>query len=196
MNKSNILLFRNRKALNEHFSTVSEEENQKYDALASKVLDFYQKVYDTERQHLSYAMFDYEFYGFGYNKNDGYYVVDYDSSNSFVLLSFGESLDDAFLFLANKILDKKRIEYEQEHKRELRKEYKERFKALKAFDRLSKAEYDLNMWNKYFDNNVPDNIINYYLSYVNNTYGLYESNGYFEYNKEFIYKEKTRSLVK
>ena len=61
---------------------------------------------------------------------------------------------------------------------------------------MSKAEYDLNMWNKYFDNNVPDNIINYYLSYVNNTYGLYESNGYFEYNKEFIYKEKTRSLVK
>ena len=195
-----ILLFKNRDALNEHFVKGRAEDTAKYEELDKKVLEFYQKTYKEGTTHLSYAMFDFDFYGFGYNINDGYYIVDYDTSNSFIMMSYGEDIEGAFIYLANKILDKNRMEYERENRKSIKKDYNTRFSKVKYYDRLLKAEYDLTRWNKYYEGNVPEELIELYLKYINNTYGLYEANGYFEYeNNAIVYKDyqpKTRSLSK
>ena len=197
MNINKMLLIKNKQVLNEYLETKTEEDIVKENELASKVLAFYQEMYNPKAEELSYTMFGYDFCGFGHNSKNGYYVVDYDSSTSYKLLSFGDSLDSAFLYLANNILDKERTKFEEKNNTMIKRTLHESYASVPFYDRLFKCVYDLNKWERYFKGNIPKEIINLYLKYVNNTYGLYEANAEFTYkNHRLVYKENVRSLKK
>ena len=182
MNKGGIILIRDKNKLYETFGRESKEELLKEKELVTKLLAFYQKVYDKDVKDLNYGMFDYDFYSMGYNNDYGYYVVEYYHSKSYVVTTYADNIDDAFFYIACRMIDKKRLEYEIKNSKSIKKYYKNRFKKLNQYNEIFKTEYDLSIWDKYYDGIIPEKIISQYEKYINSNKELIPSDTILKYD--------------
>ena len=194
-------LYSKSKLLNSIFIKREKTDNEikKEKILLNLLLDFYQKAYDKNTKELHYTMFDYDLCSFGYIDNYGYYMINYDNWNYYLVHIYGNNLFEAFSSLARSILNNKRREYLNKNKKTIKNEYFNRFKNIKNYEIIFNAEYDLNKWNKYYQNEIPRELIDKYNEYVNDNYHLSKINNVLEYNKKiksFIItnKIKVRSL--
>ena len=156
------------KIFNKYFvtGTKNNSELSKEKLLSEKVLDFYNKVYGEEKDHLTHNMFDYDFHSFGYLDDYGYYTMTYDGGNYYIIHNHKEDLDEAFVAVARNILARGRRNELYQDKRTVKKEYKKDYR-MKYFDTIYQAKYDLDKWNIYYDGNIPKKIIDMYEDYMN-----------------------------
>lgn len=153
-------LHKDSKTFNNFFVERPKTANEiaKERLLNSKLLDFYNKVYDPEKEYIDITMFDLDLNSYGYIDNYGYYSVCYDSFGYYIAHNFEDDLDSIFVSLARSILAKKRNEYLYQNKKIVKKEFKEKHHNLKDFDIIYSSEYDLAKWNIYYDGNIPKEI--------------------------------------
>ena len=122
-------------------------------------------------------------------------MINYDNWNYYLVHIYGNNLFEAFSSLAKSILNNKRREYLNKNKKIIKNEYLTRFKDIKNYEIIFNAEYDLNKWNKYYQNEIPRELIDKYNRYVNDNYHLSKINNVLEYNKKiksFIITNKTK----
>ena len=50
------------------------------------------------------------------------------------------------------------MEYLYKNKKEIKRKYQNRFTSIKYYEPIFNAEYDLNKWNKYYRNEIPEEI--------------------------------------
>lgn len=181
----------------------NENEKSKERELSQKVLNFYQKVYDNNAKSIKCDYFDYDFSGYGYIDNFGYYIVSYDGWGYYYVICYEEQTDKAFVNIVQSILTKKRDTYLQDNKKSIKKEYRERFNNKQCSQFAFEFEYDLDKWNKFYDGNIPDDLMQIYQRRIDffNDYSIYSNNKMLEYDKstnKIIEKNisKTRKLTK
>ena len=165
------LFYKEDKLFKKHFSekkkTKKEQNAEKQ--LSSLVLSFYQKVYDKETQKINYSMFDLAFCTYGYLEDYGYYAISYDDNNHYCVEHY-DGIHDAFISIARKILSHKFYSCEKKSKSDLKNDFKTRFGNVRYFDDIYRYEYELDKWNKYFDGNIPNDLITMYNNYINSCY--------------------------
>ena len=191
----------------------TEEEIKKYQELDSMFRKFNLKVYGEEDDIFSYQEL------FGYLENYGYYVViDGDDGRCIPTIQrHGFDKEKAFVSIIDDYLFMNAIDYELQNRKELSKDFQKRFgiyglnnydkefNSLEFFDNyftlLYFSEYNLDKWDKYYDGNIPDEIIKSYEVYLNGIKWSHEQGFTWKYDrniKQFNIKEKLkiRKLMK
>ena len=188
--------------LNNFFTQKEVTENViiKEKALDNLLVNFMQKVYNPEIKKIDYFMFDCDLYNYGYVDDYGYYTIRYDTFGKYLVRCYGEDLYEIFISLATNILNKKRRNYFYANQKNIKKDYRERFKYIGFADELFSAEYDLRAWDTYFDGMIPEEIVDKYEKHANNSYKLIKRNSEVTYDsnqKQLVFVDvKKRSLKK
>ena len=166
----------------------SELELQKENELTAKILSFYQKVYDNNLKHVNINIFNFDFNGYGYIEDFGYYTITYDAWNYYFVKNYGENLEAAFHDAADNIITKKLSidDFQNNHSSH---ESKRRFPNIKNGKRLLILEYTLNKWAKYYDNAIPKEILDQY------TRCLEAISKYSRHPISLAYDEKSREIT-
>lgn len=184
------------KSISKYFLEREKTENEivKEKELCDKVLEFYKRVYDENAESLNITMFDYNLFNFGYMNDYGYYVIKYSDWSQLLVHSYKDNLDEVFYALASSILDKKRNEFETKHKRNIKKDIKTRFGRRIDFDRIFIAEYNLDKWNRYYNGNIPTELVSKYEEFINLDPSIYNSNSTFNYKNNKLTKTLKKTL--
>ena len=163
--------------LNKYFFNVKPTKNEmkKMNEVYKYVKKFIKK---TElNRDLSYK--PYALISPSYLDNYGYYeLIDVDRGN-FDLIPLGEDVNKVISYSIYKMLSMLSHDYELKNREKLNKEFDERFSKFnfkplygldsnRYFGCLHFAEYAIDKWNIFFDNNIPSEIIKYYEDYLNN----------------------------
>jgi hypothetical protein len=194
------LFHKNSEVFNKYFcKNKTEKEIEKERQLSELVLSFYQKVYNKETKKVNYCLFDYDFCSYGYLEEYGYYTIDYDIHNYYRVMHY-EDIHSAFIAIARKIMNKKGMQEIEQNRKQIKTDLKKRF-GNKSATQLWQYEYELNKWQQYFDNEIPQELIDMYTQYVNDSYYATTERMTYTYNKEskqLISKPKilTRKLIK
>jgi hypothetical protein len=111
-----------------------------------------------------------------------------------------EDIHSAFIAIARKIMNKKGMQEIEQNRKQIKTDLKKRF-GNKSATQLWQYEYELNEWQQYFDNEIPQELIDMYTQYVNDSYYATTERMTYTYNKEskqLISKPKilTRKLIK
>ena len=191
-------LYSKSKTFNDYFVKREKTDNEikKETIIIKLILDFYQKVYDKEMKELDNDIFDFDLCDFGYIDNYGYYVINYDNWGYYLVHCYGEDLLEIFSTLVRSVLNAKRRNYLCKNRKIIKNEYRNRFRHFKNYDVIFNAEYDLDKWNKYYNDEIPEEIINRYNDYVNNNYYLSKVNNILEYDKKYKIFKYTSNLKK
>ena len=163
--KDKKLLFQDDKLFKKYFSERKETEfeKSKYKELYNMISTFYKKVYGDD----NYKYFLIDYLSIGYLEDYGYYATTDADRGYRNIINLGEKLEDAFVNLVGDALFTYAIVFEWTNRRELVRDYISRFGNTEYNQSLSFAEYALNQWSKYYDGNIPNNIIKLYEEYLN-----------------------------
>ena len=163
--KDKKLLFQDDELFKKYFSErkETEVEKSKYEELSSMIGNFYKKVYGDD----NYKYFLIDYLSIGYLEDYGYYATTDADRGYRNIINLGEKLEDAFVNLVGDALFTYAIVFEWTNRRELVRDYISRFGNTEYNQSLSFAEYALNQWSKYYDGNIPNNIIKLYEEYLN-----------------------------
>ena len=141
-----------------------------------------------------------------YLDNYGYYeLVDVDRGY-FDLIPLGENIQEVINYSINKMLSMLSHDYEFKNRQRLNKEFAERFEDFnfkplynldsnRYFSCLHFAEYAIDKWDKYYNGNLPDEIVIYYENYLNNIWWTKEQHVVWNYdkvNKKFNCKKNVK----
>ena len=162
--------------------TFTENEKNNIYTLTTLILEFYKKTLDKEQENINIYCFDYDFCDYGYIDNYGYYTVLYDGWNNYFVRCYGDDINSVFYDIAGNILSKESLKYENDHRSELKIDYKTRFNNLKYDNAIPRIEYELNRWSHFYDNNIPDEIIKSYQTKLSLV--LLNNSVSFEYDKD------------
>ena len=178
---------------------LSDKEKENTNKLSNLLLHFYQKLYGKETKSINDNIFNYDFYTYGYLENYGYYVINHDNCSYYLIKGYEDNIQNAFISLAIKVLDKKAEEYIRSNRKLLKKDFKNRFPNIKYIDSLYIYEYELLKWKEYFDGIIPQLIIDEYNKHFN--YDLNNNEIKFKYDQssnKFVTSEnaKTKKLIK
>ena len=124
---------------------------------------FYQKVYGDD----NYNAFLIYYLSIGYLEDYGYYATTDADRGCKNIINLGEKVDDAFVSFINDSLFSYAVDFECTNRDKLKKDFANRFGDMEYFHCLYYAEYELNQWSKYYDGNIPNNIIEEYEKYLN-----------------------------
>ena len=151
-------------------------ETQKCIKLNGRFKKFTKKVYGMEFNIFSYCEI------FGYLNGEGYYVLE-DGDNGRIeptVIKYGLNEEEAFFKILDTFLYGCGANYELDNRKKLVKEFIERYHKYgfkiengmidNYLGTIYIAEYCINKWNKYFDGNIPQEVINHYVEYVNDDY--------------------------
>ena len=163
--KDKKLLFQDDKLFKKYFSERKETEfeKSKYEELYNMISTFYKKVYGDD----NYKYFLIDYLSIGYLEDYGYYATTDADRGYRNIINLGGKLEDAFVNLVGDALFTYAIVFEWTNRRELVRDYISRFGNTEYNQSLSFAEYALNQWSKYYDGNIPNNIIKLYEEYLN-----------------------------
>ena len=182
--------------LNKYFwhRKITKLEMQKEIELYKMFKEFNKKVHDDEEDIFSYDEW------FEYLENFGYYIlVDGDPGKCLPYLdSYGLEKEKAFISIINNYLSMNAIRYELDNRKKLSNDFQERFgiygfnildkkfNSLEFFDNyftcLYFLEYNIDKWDKYYDGNIPVDMIKYYEEDLNNNWWSKEKNLTWEYD--------------
>ena len=141
-----------------------------------------------------------------YLDNYGFYeLVDVDRGY-FDLIPLGENIQEVINYSINKMLSMLSHDYEFKNRQRLNKEFAERFEDFnfkplynldsnRYFSCLHFAEYAIDKWDKYYNGNLPDEIVIYYENYLNNIWWTKEQHVVWNYdkvNKKFNCKKNVK----
>ena len=143
---------------------ASENELAKENELTQLLLAFYQKTFDENAKAITHEMFDPNFKTYIYVDGCGYYAIKYGHKYD---TKHYPSLNEAFINIAEIMLHKKSADYERKNHKELKRDFKKRFENQKYIFLIAEYEYELSKWNKYFDGNIPEEVIDGYDKGVN-----------------------------
>lgn len=130
-----------------------------------------------------------------YLDNYGYYLlIDADRGN-WDLIPLGEDVEKIKRTTIYRMLGSLGIEYELRNRKELRKEYDERFKEMnfkplydletnRYFNCLYYVEYGISKFDIYYDGKIPDDIIDYFERRLNSIWWSKEQGVTWYYNRE------------
>ena len=155
-------------------------ESQKCLQLIKKFNEFTKKVYGIE-----FSIFGYDEI-LGYSNDFGYYVlIDGDNGRTEpIVYNYGLDFQEAFFKIINSFLFNSSSYFEIDNREKLSVDFEQRFnnfefkisdKDIDSFEfygsyipSFYSTEYCLNKWNKYYDGNIPQEIIKFYEDYINN----------------------------
>ena len=152
-------------------------------------IDEYNKLVNNDKSNIN----------IGYSPDFGYYTYSKISKENYQLMKLGKDLDVAFLKLVIYNIEfENAVRNEQWNKKKFVDSFEKIYKDMEYTSCLFYAEYILNKLKKYYKDNVPDYVINYFCDYLLKT-TKYE----WSYNgvafcrlKKVTGKEKVRELVK
>ncbi len=162
------------------FEERSANEIRKTEELYELVNYFFRKVYDYQ-EDIFYELLHSDYCSLGYLKDIGYYAVE-DMERGQYSFPDGlpcQNLNKAFSILVNGLLKSESIEYEYKNKEKLVKESSKNNGDYNSL--VVKYEYILDKWYKYYDGNIPNDIIKEYENKLNN---LELNNINYKYNKK------------
>ena len=174
-------------SINRKRTEGEEEELKKLRLMLKK---FWQKVYP----NLEYEFFLSGYSNIGYFENIGFYVEVDASSDDKIINTYGNDLEGAFVSIIKAVLLEYSMDYENKNRKELQTNFETRFKGIKYAQGLYFAEYALEKWNQYYEDNIPDLIIEHYENYLNTCFKRGDDMVW-SYNREenkFVYKEKDK----
>ena len=151
-------------------------ESQKCINLIKKFNQFTKKVYGIE-----FSIFGYDEI-LGYSNDFGYYKLYNYGGETPLELKYGFNEDEVFFRLLDYFLINAGMYYEYDNREKFQKDFKNRFSDLdfkkinqrdinvydEYFNDLYYYEYALDKWDKYYDGNIPLEIIGYYQNILNN----------------------------
>lgn len=184
--------FQNDIVFKKYFSERKQSKMEKKKLKEFKMLikDFCKKVYGDD----NYNSFLINYASIGYLEDYGYYTITDADRGYCDVFNFGENINEAFKNIIIDVLFNHSINYEFENREILEQDFIKRF-DIEYFGCLYFAENSLKHWNKYYDGNIPDNIINYYENYLNSIWWSEENNINWSFNldtKKFNYKINTK----
>ena len=175
---------------------VSLMEQEKLSSMRSLIRDFTQKVYDENTN-----VFTYNKCRLGYLQDYGYYLLANGDRGFYYIENFGLDENLAFKNIIIELLLGLAIDYEMYNRTTLYEDFAQRFAFLNIEygSDIYFAEYCLRMLNKYYDNNIPQDIICYFENYLNAHYNSQSIN--WKYNPttlkfESLQPNNTRTLKK
>ena len=142
----------------------NENELIKEIQLSRLILKFYQKVYDEKQKVINRDIFDYDFFNYGYIEDYGYYTINDGNNGYYIVICYGEDINKAFINIVESIINKNAKESEIKNHREIKRIYKKRFGSPKNYKELYYTNYALSKWNKFYDGNIPNQIVDMYLN--------------------------------
>ena len=164
---------------------ATENEIQKMDDLAIKIEEFAKKV----------DLDDYDFKFAGYLDNYGYYILFDEDRGWYGLMPLGEDIEEAFSNCISISLSYISHYYELKNRDELQKNFNSRFSnmgfVIKETDEyiledycplFYDHEYELSVYDKYYDGNIPTEIIERYTNSLNNFWWSKEQGVKWEYD--------------
>ena len=173
--------------------SLSNNEIEKYNELYTMISDFYKKVYNQVYRDNYYGGF------MGYLDNYGYYEITDADRGDYNLSFLGEDVYNAALYIIDNIISLYGVRYEEDN--QFKENYPNRFSDpnLEVFNNaLYNSEYILSKWYKYFDGNIPSNIIKKYEEYMTNLWMSKELSIEWEYDantQQFNYV-KNKKMIK
>ena len=174
----------------------TQEEKEKTKLFITKISEFFKKTMGEE----SLMHFKYSLEG-GIHFFDGIgYISDINADRDIVdVYYYGKTIDEAFF---NAVIDYEfsdKMSYELANRKKLNEQYSERFLNNVVSDDdyhgpFFFAELSLQDFRKYYGNNIPKEIIDYYENYLMGIYG--ESYKYDYDTNSFVKKGKTFSKIR
>lgn len=165
-------------------TTMNKEEVE----LNNRVLEFYRKVFDKDTKGLNLFMFGFNFLGAGYDPEKGYYII-YDSSYGYhEVVLYGDNVEAAFVSIIGNIVEKKSQKNLFDNKDSILDEYSQRFAGVTNVWPMYHVEYVLDKLSKYYDGNIPTEIVDKYLRSIK--YDGMMVAKYDEQNKKILLVEK------
>lgn len=155
-------------------------EHEKGEALANLIKDFCTKLYNEKMRNYQFLPSGYITYN--YLENYGYYFITDADRGWRSVINLGEDTNRAFILLVSDILFVHSMYYELENREKLQADFKNRFGDIEYFGCLYYAEIAFQEWLKYYNDNVPIEIINYYEDYLNSVWWSKENNLNWKYN--------------
>lgn len=158
-------LFQGDELFRKYFSKrkETEVEKSKYEELSNMISKFYKKVSGDD----NYKDFLIYYLSIGYLEDYGYYATTDADRGDRNIIYLGEKLEDAFVNFVIDALFSYAVDFECTNRENLKKDYLNRFGNMEYNQCLYFAEYALNQWSKYYDSNIPNNIIRIYENYLN-----------------------------
>lgn len=157
------------------YKIPTDNEKEKAHDLYQLIDDFYSKVYSEKTPQLDISYLD----------NFGYYELKYVDRGWYYLRELGEDVHAVAIKVIKDILVRNGYELinGKEARKELKREYKERFKRDDTYSHLFYiVEYAIKKWNIYYDGAIPTPLVKEYENYIND---LYQEEGLtWEYNKD------------
>ena len=156
--------------------------------LNKRVLEFYRKVFDKNAEEMNLFMFGFNFLGAGYEPGKGYYII-YDSAYGYhEVVLYGENQEAAFVAIISNIIEKKSQKNLFDNKESIIEEYSQRFAGVNNVCPMYHVEYVLDKFDKYYDGDIPQVIVDKYLRSVK--YDGMVVAKYDEKNKKILLVEK------
>ena len=156
----------------EEFKNIQRErtevEEEKLKSLRLLLKIFWRKVYP----NLEYDVFLKGYSNIGYFENLGFYAVVDVGSDDISIYTYGTNLNEVFEIILKSVLFEYSMDYENKNRKDLQKDFETRFKGIKYSQGLYVVEYALDMWNKFYEGNIPDSIIEHYEKYLNTHWKL------------------------
>ena len=171
-------------------------EKQKKDELTKMLFDFYGKEFEDPTDKKYYDFFDYDFAGYNYLDNYGYYKIIHDYSSYYFVINFGEDINRAFRSINRNIIDKKSMRYEKENRRSLKKEFKEHYPKKPYMPEMSRLKYSFDKWRDYYDGELPEEVLDAYRNTLKYLSLELEDNIDWIYNADSKTETKVKRLKK
>ena len=167
-------------------TTMNKEEVE----FNNRVLEFYRKVFDKNAKELNLLMFDYNFLGAGYDSEKGYYIVFNGLYRYYEVVLYGDNAEAAFLCVVDNIIERKSQKNLFDNKKSILAQYHRRFAGTGITNVLPiyHIEYVLDKFDKYYDGNIPKDIVDKYLNGIRFD-GMVVAE-YDEQNKKILLVEK------
>ena len=168
----------------------NENESEKIDLLLKRLKECTEKIHsaglitDTVSSETSLCL------QLGYTENYGYYALE-DNGRGHYSVPYGlpsENIDTAVMMIIRRIIWFWSLEFERINRSELKKDYKSRFSKYGLFlydGFVYYAEFCLRVWKIFFDNVIPEEVIEFYEACMNDISSLAKKASYiWKYNSE------------
>lgn len=165
----------------------TEFEKSKELEVYNMVFDFFKKTFNISVDNFKNLIYRMGYFSFGgYLDNYGFYSLSDADRGYYDIEYYGEDINVAFYRLVDDILFDFAYDNERENRRKNMIDFDTRFdgKDNKYFPSLYETEYMIDKWDKYYEGNIPEYIINYYEEQINDFVWSQENNVYWGYNRE------------
>lgn len=181
-----------KKYFSEKIPTDNEEE--KKEEFKNLLDEFCLKVYRMDSN--AWGFFPHGFI-FGYLEDFGYYILTVGDRGYYNLDNYGEDIEEAFKNIVTEILSVYAMDYEFENRKSLKEDFSNRFGNMEYSGCIYFAENALQIWDLFYDGNIPKEIVDFYDDYLNRVCGDDANVMIWKFNtatKSFEYKNKNEIM--